>query len=275
MSRTVAQSHTAGAGMSGSLGYAVEENQVEDYGPETYGERWAEVYDDWVMARFGEEATRVAMDALVDLAADRRVLELAIGTGRIALPLADRGLEVHGIDASEEMVARLRDKPGGGAIPVTIGDFADVGVEGEFGLVFIAFNTFFALLTQEEQLRCFQNVAEHLADGGLFVIEAFVPDLNRFEDGQTVRALQVRMEEVSLEASRHDPIAQTVVSQEVEITEEGVRFRPVHLRYAWPSELDLMARLAGLELRDRWGGWERSPFTASSGVHVSVYARSS
>ena len=201
------------------------------------------------------------------------MLELAIGTGRLALPLVERGLEVHGIDASERMVEKLRAKPGGDAIPVTMGDFADVGVEGEYRLIFIAFNTLFALLTQDDQLRCFANAAEHLMDDGLFVVEAFRPDLGRFDRGQRTNVFRVDAEQVMLDASRHDPLEQRVDSQHVVITEAGTKLYPVSIRYAFPSELDLMARLAGLELRERWGSWKREPFTADSNRHVSVYAR--
>jgi SAM-dependent methyltransferase len=246
---------------------------MEGYGPETYGDRWADEYDARI-AVGPDLATELSVERLADLAAGGTVLELAIGTGRLALPLAQRGLEVHGIDASEAMVARLRSKPGGDAIPVTIGDFADVGVEGTFDLIFVAFNTFFALTSQEDQLRCFRNIAQHLTAGGVFVMEGFVPDLTRFVADQTMRTLRLTTESVDLEASRHDPVTQTVFTQHIIITENGTRLLPVHLRYAWPSELDLMARLAGLELRQRWGGWDRSPFTASSGRHVSIYTAS-
>jgi SAM-dependent methyltransferase len=151
---------------------------MEGHEPATAGERWAEIYDDW---HPGYEET--AITALADLAHGGRALELGIGTGRIALPLAARGVEVHGIDASPAMVARLRVKPGGAAVPVTIGDFAEVGVDGRFSLIFVAFNTFFALATQEAQVRCFRRVADHLSNGGVFVVEAFVPDLTRFSRG--------------------------------------------------------------------------------------------
>ncbi len=197
----------------------------------------------------------LAVAFLVELAHAGPALELAIGTGRLALPLAERGVEVHGIDASEAMVARLRSKSGGERIPVTIGDFADVPIEGRYALVYVVFNTLFALQTQEAQIRCFRNVAACLADGGVFVVEAFVPDLSRFDRG------------------RHHPVEQRVESQHVLLSEQGIRFYPVQIRYAYPSELDLMARLAGLQLRARFGGWRREPFTAASAMHVSVYER--
>ena len=245
---------------------------MEDYGPETYGDRIAEVYDEWYGgAPFLE--TEASVELLADLAGDGPVLELAIGTGRLALPLAERGLEVHGIDASEAMVAKLREKPGGDGIRVTVGDFADVGVDGSYRLIYLAFNTLFALLTQEEQLRCFANAAAHLSHGGVFLIEVFFPDLARFDRDQRFQTNSVSPTEVNLDASRHDPLAQRVDSVHVVLTESGTRLYPVYLRYAFPSELDLMARLAGLELKERWGGWCREPFTASSRRHVSVYGR--
>lgn len=239
----------------------------------TYGDRWADIYDG------APHVTRLSpvglvADVLADLAADGPALELAIGTGRVAVPLTERGIDVHGIDASEAMVAKLRDKPGGGDIPVTIGDFADVGVEDSYPLVFVVFNTFFALTTVEDQVRCFANVAAHLTERGKFLIEAFVPDARRFEQGQTVRATHVDGDEVHLEASNHDPVHQRIASQAIRLRDgEPVEIRPIELRYAYPTELDLMARLAGLELRSRWGGWDRSPFSASSRTHISVYAR--
>jgi SAM-dependent methyltransferase len=242
---------------------------MEGYGPETYGDRIADVYD----TLYSGLDTEGAVEMLAELAGSGPVLELAIGTGRLALPLAERGVEVHGIDASEAMVAKLREKPGGDAIPVTMGDFADVDVEGQFSLIFIGFNTFFALLTQEAQLRCFANAAAHLADGGVFVLEAFVPDLGRFDRRQRPNVNIVEPDRVMIDASRHDPVEQRIDSSHVVITETGMKLYPVSLRYAFPAELDLMARLAGLELSNRWGGWRRQPFDAGSDRHVSVYAR--
>lgn len=240
------------------------------YDETTYGERIAEVYDDWYTGVFDEQAT---VAALKDLAGAGPVLELGIGTGRIALPLAALGLEVHGLDASEAMVANLHAKPGGERLPVTIGNFAEVGVDRVFSLVFVAFNTFFMLTSQEEQVRCFANVAAHLTEGGLFVIEAFVPDQSRFIRHQTTQVTKVETDRVKLETSQHDPVQQRSISQHVVISEAGIKLYPIEMRYAWPSELDLMARLAGMRLRQRWGGWRREPFTAASGSHISVYER--
>ncbi|HEX8503252.1 MAG TPA: class I SAM-dependent methyltransferase [Pyrinomonadaceae bacterium] len=239
---------------------------MEDREGRTYDASCADVYDQW----FGyfDEA---AVDVLAELAGGGRVLELGIGTGIVALPLAARGVEVHGVDSSAEMVARLRAKPGGDAIPVTLGDFAEAGAAGEFSLVFVVYNTLFALQTQGEQVRCFRNVAARLKAGGAFVVEAFVPDPAQFKGGHGLRVLHTAPGRVALKVSEHDPVGQKIRSQHVVITQEGTRLFPVEVRYAWPAELDLMARLAGLRLRHRWGNWRREEFGARSEKHVSVY----
>ena len=236
--------------------------------PATYGERWAEVYDD---LHTGAGPTAVA--CLADLARGGHALELGIGTGRFALPLAETGVAVEGIDLSESMVAKLREKPGGKDIPVTMGDFADVGRPGPFDLIFVVFNTFFVLLEQAAQVRCFGNVAKRLKPDGAFVIEAFVPDLARFHRNQWLSVGEISLDHVRLDAARHDPVAQHVTSQTIFLSDGSVDLRPVRLRYAWPSELDLMAQLAGLRLHARWSNWSRSPFNAASTNHVSVYVR--
>jgi SAM-dependent methyltransferase len=246
---------------------------MADEGPQGYGERWADVYDDWIERFAGVSDADQAAARLAELAGNGRALELAIGTGRVALPLAARGVEVHGIDASPAMVAKLRAKPGGADIPVTIGDFADVAVDGTFRLVFLVFNTLFALLEQDDQARCFANVARHLDDDGVFVIEAFFPDVARFDRGQRVSATGIDAAGVQLEATVHDAIAQRIDTMLIHIEDDRLSTHPVRLRYAWPSELDLMARLAGLRLRDRRGGWAAEPFTAAGGRQVSVYER--
>lgn len=239
---------------------------MTEYRDETYGRRIAGIYDEW----YGE-FDQGMVGVLGELVGGGRALELGIGTGRVALPLQESGVEVHGIDASEEMVARLRAKAGGERIPVTVGSFADVDVEGRFSLVYVVFSTFFALLTQEEQVRCFKNVARRLSDDGAFLIEAFVPDLGRFDRGQTVRARHVTVDEVRLEATQWDPLHQQIMGQHIALSEDGIRLFPVKLRLAWPAELDLMAQLAGLGLWQRWENWERAPFRASSQKHISVY----
>ncbi|HEY8411566.1 MAG TPA: class I SAM-dependent methyltransferase [Pyrinomonadaceae bacterium] len=236
------------------------------YSNETYGERVAGVYDEWY-----SEHDPHAIDALADLAGRGKALELGIGTGRIAVPLAASGVDVQGIDAAESMISRLRSKPGGERIKVTPGNFAEVPVDEKFSLVYIVFNTFFALSSQEEQVQCFRNVAAHLAPGGCFVIEAFVPDVTRFTGGQVNWATKVTVDEVQLDVGQHDPATQRVVSQKVVITDGSVRLYPVQIRYCWPSELDLMAQLAGLKLRERWSNWKREPFTSDSGQHISIY----
>jgi len=239
---------------------------VKNYGPDTYGERIAEVYDQLYL-----DAKPEQVELLAELAGAGPVLELGIGTGRLALPLAAR-VPVHGIDASSAMVDRLRAKSGGAQVPVSIGDFTDFELGERFSLVFVAFNTLFALLTQHAQLSCFRAVARHLAPGGRFLVEAFVPDPSRFGRGhQLVSLRHVELDEVGLDCSMHDPVGQRVTTQHVMLGPGGLTFHPVELRYAWPAELDLMAIVAGLEPTARWGGWDRRPFTADSTSHVSIW----
>jgi SAM-dependent methyltransferase len=199
-------------------------------------------------------------------------LELGIGTGRVALPLASSGVEVQGLDASERMVERLRTKPGGAEIPVTVGDFRSFELDTRFRLVYVVFNTFFGLLSQEDQIGCFERVARHLTPDGVFVIEAFVPDPSRYERGQRTSTVEVGIDHVELETSVHHPADQRVDAIHTVLRPDGARLYPVRLRYAWPSELDLMGRLAGLRLRERWGGWNQEPYSGED-KHVSVYER--
>ena len=236
------------------------------YSHETYGERVAGVYDDW-----HTDYDPNAIDLLAALAHEGKALELGIGTGRIALPLSAKNVEVHGIDSSTEMISRLQAKPGAERLTVTQGDFAEVEVEGRFALVYVVFNTIFMLPTQEAQVQCFRNVASHLTDNGCFLIEAFIPDLTRFTGGQVNWATKVTPDVVELDVGQHDPVAQRVVSQKIVITDGNVRLYPTEVRYAWPAELDLMAQLAGLRLRERWSNWKREPFTSQSTKHVSIY----
>jgi SAM-dependent methyltransferase len=243
---------------------------VEDYRPSTYGDRIADVYDELYEGLFD---TAGAVEFLAGLARGGRALELGIGTGRIALPLQRAGVEVSGVDASQAMADKLRAKTGGDSIPVAIGDFKDPPVSGSYALVFIAFNTFFSLLTQDEQIGCFEAVARLLDDGGSFVLEVFVPDLTRFDRHQSVSVDEVRLDQVRLEVTRHDSVSQRIDSQHLVLSERDNRLYPVRIRYSWPTELDLMARIAGLRLQQRWGDWRRGPFTSESHGHVSVYAR--
>jgi SAM-dependent methyltransferase len=180
-------------------------------------------------------------------------------------------LSVTGIDISTEMVAKLHAKPGGASLPVSMGNFAEVDVEGRFGLIYLIFNTLFGLLDQDEQVRCFANVARHLEGEGRFLIEAFVPDLGRFDRSQRVQVNQIDVDRVTIDVSRLDLARQRVTAQWVELREDGVKLLPVTIRYAWPAEIDLMARLAGLELEHRWGGWQKEAFGSESVRHVSVY----
>jgi len=244
---------------------------MNPYYPNTYGERIAGIYDE-LYADY-DPAAIAALNQLAqgELARPGPALELGIGTGRIAVPLQQTGVEVHGIDASEAMVARLRLKPGGDGLPVAMGNFADVAVEGQYSLIYVLFNTFYNLLTQEEQLRCFRNVALHLAPQGVFAIEAFVPDLTRYTRGQATSVIYLDNDRVQLDAARLDPVTQQITSQHVMLTEQGIRLYPVKLRYVWPAEMDLMARLAGLQLRHRWGDWRRGVFSAESSKHISIY----
>lgn len=236
----------------------------------TFGEDTAEFYDD--LSERGDEAATVAF--LEQVARGGPALELAIGTGRIALPLAARGIVVDGIDISPAMVAKLRAKAGGDQISVTIGDFADVPVSGTYRLVFVVFNTLFNLLTQEDQVRCFENVAAHLTDDGAFVVEGLLPgSVYRLRNNQYVDAEAIGVDQVRLDLGRHDPVAQRLDESHVFLSPEGVRLMPVVTRYAWPSELDLMARIAGLRLKERWAGWNREPFNAASSNCISVYGR--
>lgn len=220
----------------------------------------------------GDEEAAVAF--LAQLAGEGPALELAIGAGRIALPLARRGVHVEGIDISQAMVDQLRLQEGGKEIPVRIGDFADVDVEGSYRLIYVVFNTLFNLLSQDEQVRCFQNVAAHLTKEGSFVIETLTPAfLYRLWENQYVQAEAIEVDEVRLDVLRHDAATQTIEESHVSLSSNGIHLNPVVQRYAWPSELDLMARLAGLRLTGRWGGWNKEPFTSSSNLHVSVYGR--
>ncbi|HEY5107250.1 MAG TPA: methyltransferase domain-containing protein [Caulobacteraceae bacterium] len=241
---------------------------MKDYGPETFGKLNAERYDALYPA---DAATMAAVDFLAKLAPGEASLELAIGTGRIALPLAARGLRVSGIEASPEMIAKLKAKPGGEAITAVLGDMADVEIDGPFDLVFLVFNTLFNLTSQDDQVRCFSNVARRLTPRGVFVVEAFVPDPAHFVDRERVRTVGISFDAAHLEASVHDPVSQVINYQYISLTGAGIRLTPLPMRYAWPSEIDLMARLAGLQLHQRWADWDRSAFTADSRKHVSVY----
>ena len=229
-------------------------------------------YDATLGAMGSPEVLGPTVDVLSELAGDGAALELAIGTGRVALPLAARGVPVSGIELSESMVEQLRAKPGHEAIPVTIGDMTSTRVEGEFRLVYLVYNTIGNVETQERQIACFDNAAAHLDPGGCFVVEVGVPDLRRLVPGHD--AIVFSHAPGSVGYDRYvDLVAQRAVSHHFVADGSGGREDRTPFRYVWPSELDLMARLAGLSLRHRWAGWDRSPFTGDSRSHVSVWQK--
>ena len=236
--------------------------------PALFGEVWADDYD---------ERTSLdpapAVDFLAGLANGGRVLELAVGTGRVALPLAARGVRVEGVEGSPAMAARLREKPGGDGVPVTVGDMADVPADGPFTLVYLVYNTFFNLLEAERQQACFDNVARVLGEDGAFVIEAYVPDPSFFDRGQRVQALSVTDNAATSAVYRYDLAAQRFHPQKLTFAPAGGRRRPHAERYCWPAELDVMAARAGLRLDTRLADWSGRPFGPDSTGHVSVYRR--
>ena len=235
-----------------------------------FGERVAARYDDDAEI-FDPAVVDPVVDLLVELAGNGGALELGIGTGRIALPLAQRGVPVHGIELSKAMAARLRAKPGGEDIGVTIGDFATTTVDRTFSVAYLVFNTIMNLTTQDGQVACFRNVAAHLEPGGCFVIEVGVPGLQRLPPGETIHAFHVSESRWGLD--EYDVARQGLISHHFRIVDGRLERLSIPFRYAWPSELDLMAQLAGMTLRHRWGGWKREPFTSDSRKHVSVWEK--
>ena len=236
--------------------------------PGLFGRLWAATYDGP-----GNPDPAPAVDFLAPLADGGPVLELAVGTGRVALPLAARGIAVEGVEASPEMVAHLRAKPGGADMPVTVGDMADVPVAGPYRLVFLVFNTLFNLVSEERQAACFRNVARVLAPGGAFVIETFVPDPADFDRDEQVQVREVTEDSATIRMHRYDRAAQTFVRQTVTFDARGVHLKPFAMRYAWPEQIDELAEQAGLRLTERYADWDGSPFDADSRAHISVYRR--
>lgn len=236
-----------------------------------FGEQVAAGYDESSAEMFRPDVVTATVDLLAGLAGGGRALELGIGTGRVALPLAARGVPVHGIDLSRAMVARLRAKPGGGGIGVTFGDFATARAGGTFSLVYLIFNTIMNLTTQEAQVACFRNAAAQLEPGGCFLIEVMVPDLRRLPPGQDVVPFRVGPDGWAFD--RYDTATQAMSSNYVTVDDGRGEYRSIPFRYVWPAELDLMAQLAGLRLRDRWDGWTREAFTGDSRQHVSVWEK--
>lgn len=244
---------------------------ASNYDPAAYGEHVAADYDELYSAI---PDTDEAVATLAELAGAGPLLEMGIGTGRLARPLRERGIDVHGIEASPSMVAELRKLPGGENIPVAVGSFADAELPGErFSVVVLALHTIFGLPTEDEKIRCFANAERHLAEGGLFVVEATVLDVGALRRGQAVIPRFTSADRVELQVLRYDAATQDLETTNVHLSSEGVRLNGFTNAYASPRELDLMARLGGLRLRERWGSWRRDAFDADSARHVSIYAR--
>ena len=237
----------------------------------SFGEDVASRYDESLAEMFEPAAVEPVVDVLAELAGRGRALELGIGTGRIALPLAARGVPVVGIELSEAMAARLREKQDGDAIPVTIGDFARARVEGTFAVAYLVFNTINNLTTQEAQVACFQNAAAHLEPGGTFVIEVGVPQLQRVPPGETMHVFDASADHWGID--EYDVAKQGLVSHHFSLVEGRIERLSIPFRYVWPAELDLMAQLAGLRLRERWADWNREPLTSESRKHVSIWEK--
>ncbi|MFH8411357.1 class I SAM-dependent DNA methyltransferase [Streptomyces sp. NPDC018019] len=242
---------------------------MEGFDPRTsFGYEVSQRYDDDPR---GDEAETVAF--LAELAGRRRALEFAVGTGRIALPLMRAGVRVDGIELSQDMVDRMRGKPGGDHVDVVMGDMSRVTTGRTYGLVYLVFNTIGNLLTQDDQVRCFQNAAGHLTADGVFVLECRIPTAPSRPGHRFLDTEQIGLEHVDLDAGRYDPLTQILDLNHIRISSAGIRFAPIRLRLAHPPEFDLMARIAGLRLRERWGGWNGEPYTAASWRHISVYER--
>jgi SAM-dependent methyltransferase len=236
-----------------------------------FDERVAAGYDASEWEEFAPEVVAKTVDFLAGLAREGRALEFAIGTGRIGLPLAQRGIKVHGIDMSKAMLARLRAKPGGDDVGVTIGDIATTRLNGSFSLVYLVYNTIGNLTTQQAQVACFRNAAAHLEPGGCFVVEVVIPELRRLPPGETFQVFAASEEHWGID--EYDVANQGLISHHFEMVDGKFQLESMPFRYVWPAELDLMAELAGMRLRERWSGWEREPFTSDSRKHVSVWEK--
>ena len=236
-----------------------------------FDERVAKNYDAMNADEFDQAVVEPAVSFIAELAGGGAALELGVGTGRLALPLSARGVRVHGIELSPQMVGRLQAKPGADSIGVTIGDFATTRVDGSFKVAYLVRNTIANLTTQDEQVECFRNVAAHLEPGGCFVIELYIPELQRLPPGETFHVFDVTPTHVGIE--EYDVATQIAYSHHYSVLDGKLEFFSAPFRYVWPSELDLMARLAGLTLRERWSNWDREPFTKDSRSHVSVWEK--
>jgi len=241
----------------------VPKNFFDERIAKSYEAKWPETFD--------PEVVEPAVAFLADLAGKGAALELGIGTGRIALPLSQRGVRVYGIELSPDMVAQLKAKPGADTIAVTVGDFATTRVEETFKLAYLVRNTITNLTTQDAQVKCFRNVATHLEPGGCFVIENYIPELQRLPPGETIHAFEVTPTHLGFE--EYDVATQIAYSHHYWVADGKLETFSAPFRYVWPSELDLMARLAGMTLRERWSGWKREPFTSESRSHISVWEK--
>jgi SAM-dependent methyltransferase len=244
----------------------------DDFDPAEYGRHIGAVYDALATSAFPSD-TEATVALLAELADCGPVLEFGIGTGRLAIPLAERGLQVHGIEGSPEMVEQLRRKPRGADLPVVVGNFADTRAHGEFALVVLAANTIYALPSQDAQVQTFRNAAAHLRPGGRFVVEAWVPDVGDFRAGRALRIVSISERRVVLEAAELDPVEQYMRTTKLFCGPDGLQAFPANHRYAWPAELDLMAQLAGMRREERWEDWRQHRYTAASRNHVTVYRR--
>lgn len=249
---------------------------MDEWHETDYGARFAADYD---LRAFGAPPESETEDAVSFLSTmlegtGGRLLELGSGTGRLLVPLAERGLDVQGIELSPEMVARMHEKPGGEAIPVLVGDMASFQLPERFDVVLLAYNTLFSIVSQERQVECLRAAAEHLAPGGKLVIECYAPYPMTKLPPKNVLTYSLKVDEVVLMPTLHDQVEQTIEVNVVVLREDGIRLFPSRVRYAWPAEIDLMARLAGLTLSERWSDWTREPFGSGSDGHVSVYAAS-
>lgn len=241
---------------------------MDEYQESTYGDSMADVYDEIQ----GDRNVQSTVNFLLPYTSSR-ALELGIGTGRVAIPLAEQGVVVIGIDNSRAMLEQLKRKPGANKVSTILADMADVPVDGSFSLIFAVFGTFFCIGSQEGQVHCFQKVAKHLTEAGVFVLECSMPDFSAFTRNQNVRVGNMSIDRLTITATEHDPVTQRTTTQHLLATPNGIRLMPVCVRYSYPSELDLMAKIAGLELKERYGDWHRNPFTANSIRHISVYGK--
>lgn len=248
---------------------------MRDYTSATYGDSFADLYDEWHQ---DDAESHLAAERLDKMAGTGPALELGIGTGRIALPLAASGRPVHGIESSPAMIERLKakiaeesDNSDGPAVTVSLGDMADVDVQGQFGLIYVTFNTFWMLLEQEQQVRCCENAAKHLVPDGVFVVEGSMPDVSTLAKRRAAEPVRMTADSVAVDLTLRDPVAQRIDRQQLIADRNGFRLQPLSFRYVWPSELDLMARIAGLRLRARYSNWDSAPFTDASRRHISVY----